>query len=156
MGSIHLSDPPPDIYFPLNVDVPERLLPKSLLPQRPSTSCDGARSRSLREDAVDAGFTHLVVAFWVHQEAHVRVQVTGRFAYWANVWRRRSRVSRGLRGRCGKAKGVELGVELTILFAWTARHTVALSGARHGEIREPLCGRRTFEERCIASHISQG
>lgn len=37
------------------------------------------------EDAVDAGFAHFVVAFWVHEEAHGWVEVAGGFADRADV-----------------------------------------------------------------------
>ena len=46
---------------------------------------DGAGGGAVGEDAVDAGFAHFVVAFWVHEEAHGGVEVAGGFADGADV-----------------------------------------------------------------------
>ena len=94
---LRLGYSPSDIDFTFYRDVLKRLLSKPLFPQRPSTTRNGARSRSLREDAVDAGLTHLVVTFWIDEEPHVRVEIAGRFTNRANVWegRGRRRISRG-------------------------------------------------------------
>ena len=45
------------------------------------------------EDTVHARFAHFVVAFWIDEEAHVRVQVPGRLADWADIWGNRRLVS---------------------------------------------------------------
>lgn len=38
-------------------------------------------------------------------------------------------------------------MKLTILFAWTARHPIALGDARHGDIGEHSCGCIVAKER---------
>ena len=83
--NIRLSDSSPDVDFALYLDVFESLLAETLLAQGASTAGDWARGGTLGEDAVDAGLAHLVVAFRVHEEAHVRVEVAGGFANGADV-----------------------------------------------------------------------
>jgi len=86
VGNIRLRNPPANIHLLLHLDIFKGLPPEPLLAQGPPAPGHGTRGRALREDAVDARLAHLVVAFGVDEEAHVRVQVARRFAYWANVW----------------------------------------------------------------------
>lgn len=83
----HLSDPPSYINFALYLYIVKVLLAEALLPECASTPCDGARGGALREDPVDTRLAHFVVAFWVDEEAHTGIEIAGRFAYGANVWR---------------------------------------------------------------------
>ena len=84
---------PPDVDFPLNLQILERLPPKTLLAERAAAAGYGARGWSLAEDPVDAGFTHLVVTGGIDEESHVGVQIASRltnradFLYGATVSR---------------------------------------------------------------------
>ena len=82
---LHLSDPPSNINLPLYLYIVEVLLAEALFPKCASTSCDGARGRALGEDAVDTRLAHFVVAFGVDEEAHIGIEIAGRFAYGADV-----------------------------------------------------------------------
>lgn len=84
-GDLRFRNPPPDVYFPLHLEVLECLGPELRLPKRLVTSRDRAWRRTVCEDSIDAGFAHLVVAFGIDQEAHMRVEVARRFTYDANV-----------------------------------------------------------------------
>ena len=67
----------------------KRLFSKPVLAKRLAAACDGARGGTGGEDAVDARLAHLVVAFWVDQEAHVRVEVAGGLADGADFYEER-------------------------------------------------------------------
>jgi len=82
---VHFVDLCTDIALPLDPDVLESLCLESAFPERPPAACDWTRSWTLREDSVDAGLAHPVIAFGVDFEPHVGVQVAGGFAYWADI-----------------------------------------------------------------------
>lgn len=82
-----MSDPPSDINFPLYLYIIKGLLAEALFPECTGTPCNRARGGALGEDAVDTRLAHFVVAFWVDEEAHIGVEIAGRFAYGADVWR---------------------------------------------------------------------
>lgn len=92
-GYVHFADFRADITLPLDSDVLKSLGLESALPKRSPTACDWAWSWTLREDAVDAGLAHPMVAFGVDLEPHIGVQVAGGFAYWADVCVSRKLVS---------------------------------------------------------------
>ena len=73
-------DPPSNVDLTLDLQVFERLAAEPLFAKRAGAPSHGARSGTLAEDAIHAGLAHLVVAFRVHQKAHVRVQVARGFA----------------------------------------------------------------------------
>lgn len=84
--SIHSHHSLPDVNLPLYVYILERLLSKPVLAQRLAATRNGTRGRTCRKDAVDARLAHFVVAFWVYQEAHVRIEVAGGFADGADFY----------------------------------------------------------------------
>ena len=55
-----------------------------------------------------------MVAFGVDEEAHLRVEVAGGLAYWADFCRP---VSEGLRMMEGEAQSVQMGMKLTVRIA---------------------------------------
>lgn len=72
---LHFSHPSPNVHLSLHLYVLEGLLAEPVLSKRSLAACDGALCGAVREDAVHAGLAHFVVAFGVHEEAHVGVQV---------------------------------------------------------------------------------
>lgn len=81
----HFSNPPSNVNFPLYLYIVEGLLAETLFPECAGTPCDWAGGGALGEDPVDTRLAHFVVAFWVDEEAHIGVEIAGRFAYRANV-----------------------------------------------------------------------
>ena len=82
---LHSRYPAPYVHLALYLQVLKRLFSEFVLPECSSAAGDRAGSGASREDAVDAGLAHLVVAFWVDEEAHVGVEVAGRLADGADV-----------------------------------------------------------------------
>lgn len=74
-GASHLHHSLANVDLTFDTNVLECLGTEPVLAQRLVTTGHGAQRRPGREDAVDARLTHLVVAFRIDQEAHVRVQV---------------------------------------------------------------------------------
>lgn len=85
-NNAHLHHSAPNVNLPLHVDILERLLPKSILPQCLVTPCHGTIRGTRREYPVDAGLAHLVIAFRVNEEPHVWVQVSRGLADGADLW----------------------------------------------------------------------
>lgn len=77
---VHLHDPPPNIYLPFYAYIVECLFPEAVLPQGLAAPRQRTGRGAGREDPVHAGLAHLVIAFWVYKEAHVRVEVAGGLA----------------------------------------------------------------------------
>lgn len=82
---LHAGNPPSNVNFPLNLYVLKPLLPKAVLTKRSATPGNGARCRSRREYAINARFTHLVIAFWIDHIFHALIEVPHRLADGANV-----------------------------------------------------------------------
>lgn len=78
--------PSPDIYFALYVDVFECLFAEFVFAQCLAAASNWAAGWASTEDSVHAGLAHLVVAFRVDQEAHVRVEVSRGLADRADLW----------------------------------------------------------------------
>jgi hypothetical protein len=74
-GDLHVHHAPPNVHLSLNSNVLEGLLAKAVLAEGLAASSDGAASRTRGENSVHAGLAHLVVAFWVDEESHVRVEI---------------------------------------------------------------------------------
>ncbi len=77
---IHRSYPPPHVHLALDFDILKSLFSKPLLAERAMTSSHGTRRGTMAEDAIDAGLTHAVVAFWIDEEAHIAVEISRGFA----------------------------------------------------------------------------
>lgn len=74
-SDLHVHHTPPDIHFSLNSNVFKGLLAEAVLSEGLAASSDGAASWARREYSVDAGLAHLVVAFWIDEKSHVRVEI---------------------------------------------------------------------------------
>lgn len=79
---------PPDVHLSLNSNVLKGLLAKAVLAEGFAASSDGATSRARGENSVHAGLAHLVVAFWVDEESHVRVEIPRGLADGADLYER--------------------------------------------------------------------
>lgn len=73
---IHLHDPLPNVDLPFDTDILKGLLSESVLAQRLVATGYRTGRGSRREDAVHAGLAHFVIAFWIDEEPHVRVEVS--------------------------------------------------------------------------------
>jgi len=83
---LHLCHSSPDIDFSLHLNVTKRLFPEPMLSKRLPASSDRALCRTMGEYAVYTRLTHFVVALRVHQELHVRFEVTWRLAHRTDVY----------------------------------------------------------------------
>jgi hypothetical protein len=79
---------PSNIHFSLNSNILKGLLAKAVLAEGLTTSGDGAASGSRGEYSVDAGLAHLVVAFWVDEKSHIRVEIPRGLADGADLCQR--------------------------------------------------------------------
>jgi hypothetical protein len=85
---IHVHHAPPDIHLSLNSNVLKGLLAKAVLAEGLAAPSDGAASGTRGEYSVHAGLAHLVVAFRVDEESHVRVEIPRGLADGADLYER--------------------------------------------------------------------